>query len=163
MEFRGRIYKLFPIQSGKSAKGTDWQKLDFIFEYFENPTDRWSDKVLLFIMGERITEADLHENDEVVIGFGHSVREWQGKYFNDVRVYKLEKVAKAQATAKPMPTENEAATVPVGNSTQPQQGNLFGEAAPQAPQSTQGAQVAQHTTSANANAQTGEKDDDLPF
>ena len=155
MEFRGRIYKLFPIQSGKSAKGNDWEKQDFIFEYFEHETDRWSDKVLLSIMGERIREADLHEGDEVIVGFGHNTREWNGKYFNDVRVYKLEKVAKTQATAKPSPMDNGAA--------HPQQGDLFAQAAQNAPQSTQTAQVAQQPTAANANAQTGEKEDELPF
>ena len=137
MEFKGRIYRLFPIQSGKSAKGTDWEKQDFIFEYFENPTDRWSDKVLLSIMGDRIKESDLHEGDECIIGFSHSVRDWQGKYFNDVRIYKLEKIK---------PTTETPAT-----------------AAPQAPQSTQTAQVAQQPAAANVNAKTGEKEDELPF
>ena len=153
MEFKGRIYKLFPIQSGTSAKGNDWEKQDFIFEYFEHDTDRWSDKVLLSIMGDRIREADLHEGDEVIVGFGHNVRDWQGKYFNDVRCYKIEKVTK--------PTENGAASQPTPAA--PQQGNLFAQTPQQAPQSTQGAAVAQQPTSANANAQTGEKEDELPF
>ena len=142
MEFKGRIYKLFPIQSGKSAKGNDWEKQDFIFEYFEHETDRWSDKVLLSIMGDRMREADLHEGDQVIIGFGHNVRDWQGKYFNDVRCYKIEKVG---ASAQQKPTEN--ATTATQN----------------APQSTQGAEVAQQTTAANANAQTDDKVEELPF
>ena len=151
MEFKGRIYKLFPIQSGKSAKGNDWEKQDFIFEYFEHETDRWSDKVLLSIMGERIRDADLHEGDEVIVGFGHNTREWNGKYFNDVRCYKLEKVTK--------PADNGASSAPAA----PQHGDLFAQAAQNAPQSTQAAKVAQQPTAANANAQTGEKEDELPF
>lgn len=151
MEFRGRIYKIFPVQSGTSARGNEWQKLDFIFEYFENPTDRYSDKVLLSIMNDRIDQYDLHENDEVVIGFGHSVREYQGRYFNDVRLYKLEKLA----TAKPSYTDNGAAT--------PQQQNLFAQAPQDAPQSTNGQQVEQQSADPFTNAQTGGKEDDLPF
>ena len=91
MQFQGRIYKLFPVQSGTSQRG-EWTKQDFIFEYFEQPTDRYADRVLLSIMNDRIKEYDLHEGDEVIIGFGHNTREYQGRYFNDVRLYHFEKV-----------------------------------------------------------------------
>lgn len=91
MQFQGRIYKLFPVQSGTSQRG-EWTKQDFIFEYFEQPTDRYADRVLLSIMNDRIKDYDLHEGDEVIIGFGHNTREYQGRYFNDVRLYHFEKV-----------------------------------------------------------------------
>ena len=35
-------------------------------------------------MNDRIREYDIHEGDEVLIGFGHSVREYQGRYYNDL-------------------------------------------------------------------------------
>jgi hypothetical protein len=94
MDFKGRIYKVLPLQSGTTAKGDTWQRLDFIFEYFERETDRWSDKVLLSVMNDRIREYDIHEGDEVLIGFGHSVREYQGRYYNDLRIYKFESPTK---------------------------------------------------------------------
>ena len=103
MQFQGRIYKLFPIQSGTSQRG-EWTKQDFIFEYFEQPTDRYADRVLLSIMNDRIKEYDLHEGDEVIIGFGHNTREYQGRYFNDVRLYHFEKVVRKDAAAQPQPT-----------------------------------------------------------
>lgn len=100
MQFQGRIYKLFPVQSGTSQRG-EWTKQDFIFEYFEQPTDRYADRVLLSIMNDRIREYDLHEGDEVIIGFGHNTREYQGRYFNDVRLYHFEKVKQVGKTAAP--------------------------------------------------------------
>ena len=116
MQFQGRIFKLFPVQSGTSSRG-EWMKQDFIFEYFEAPTDRYADRVLLSVMNDRIKEYDLHEGDEVIIGFGHNTREYQGRYFNDVRMYHFEKVkqVKQDAAAQPQPTEN----------TQAQQATLF--------------------------------------
>ena len=111
MQFQGRIYKLFPIQSGTSQRG-EWTKQDFIFEYFEQPTDRYADRVLLSIMNDRIREYDLHEGDEVIIGFGHNTREYQGRYFNDVRMYHFEKVVRKDAAAQPYPTENTQAQQP---------------------------------------------------
>lgn len=121
MEFKGRIQKVFPIQSGKSARGTEWSRQDFIFEYFEHETDRWSDKVLLSAMNERISEYDLHEEDVVVVGFGHSVREYQGKYFNEVRLYKLEKVKAVESsqTAQKAPQSTQQVVVEQQPTTPP--------------------------------------------
>ena len=145
MEFKGRILKLFPVQSGTSARGTEWTKQDFVFEYFEHETDRWSDKVLLSIMNERITESSLQEGDEVICGFSHNVKEWNGKHFNDVRCYKLEKMAKAKPS-------NEVPQQPVSSPT----------ASQQAPQSATPAQVANPSTP-QQNAQQDEDDGELPF
>lgn len=92
MEFKGRIERLLPIRKGVRNDGTEWHSQEFVFEYHEHDTDRFSDKVLLSVMNDRIKEYDLHEGDEVTIGFGHNIREWQGRIFNEVRIYKFEKV-----------------------------------------------------------------------
>ena len=112
MQFKGRINKVYPMQSGVSASGKEWSKVDFIFEYFEHETDRYADRVLLSIMNERINEYNLQEGDEVVIGFSHSTREYNGRCFNDVRMYHFEKVAKNEpaqsqqaAPAQPQPVQ----------------------------------------------------------
>ena len=100
MEFKGRIMKVLPVTSGTSQNGNEWKKQEFVFEYFEQQTDRYSDKVCLSIMNDRIAEYDLHENDEVLIGFGHSIREYQGRYFNELRLYKFQKLTQAQPEPK---------------------------------------------------------------
>ena len=105
MQFEGRINKLFPVQTGTSQRG-EWSRQDFIFEYFETPNDRYADRVLLSVMNDRIKEYDLHEGDTVICGFSHTTREYQGRYFNDVRLYHFEKVVRKDATAaaQPQPT-----------------------------------------------------------
>ena len=97
MEFKGRIYKVMPITEGVNRAGDKWQKQEFLFEYFEHDTDRYTDKVALSIMNERIKECDLHEGEEVTIGFGHTVREYQGRYYNEIRCYKIEKAIRGIA------------------------------------------------------------------
>lgn len=99
MEFTGRILKVLPQRSGKSERtGNEWHALPFIFEYFENPSDRYSDKVLLETFDENIIP-QIVENLPVRIGFGHHVREYtnqQGKtvQINEVRMYKFEPQSK---------------------------------------------------------------------
>lgn len=101
MEFKGRIYKVLPEQSGTNREGKEWRRLDFIFEYFERADDRYSDKVVLSVMNDRIDQYLIQEGDEVLIGFGHNVRMYQDKWYNELRVYKLEHVVATEQTEQP--------------------------------------------------------------
>lgn len=104
-----------PIRKGVRNDGTEWHSQEFVFEYHEHDTDRFSDKVLLSVMNDRIKEYDLHEGDEVTIGFGHNIREWQGRIFNEVRIYKFEKVkgvAVVQQQTEPTINHTEAQATP---------------------------------------------------
>lgn len=108
MEFTGRILKVFTPVTGVSKAGNEWKKQEFIFEFFEHETDRWSDKVLLSLMNQSVDEHNLVEGEEVRIGFDHAVREYNGRFFNELRLYRLEKVSDAaritpQAENTPMP------------------------------------------------------------
>lgn len=135
MKFQGRIKKLLQPRQGVSQRtGNEWKAQPFIFEYFENPNDRYADEVVLETFDTNIIP-HLKENMEVIVGFGHRVREYtattgeragQLQYINDLRIYSLQSVAKAQAQQNG--TNSTAATAP-------------------APQPTTG----------------GQDDDDLPF
>ena len=100
MEFQGRIAKLLPIRQGVSQRtGNEWKSLPFIFEYFENPSDRYADSVMLETFDEKVIN-NLKEGMEVRCGFGHKTHEYtkDGKtmIINDIRLYKIESVRKAQ-------------------------------------------------------------------
>ena len=114
MEFEGRIQRVLPVRSGTSQRG-EWKVLPFVFEYFETPDQRWSDKVLLETMDTNIMAqigaylkkgADgkaVVENGECVllaelkckVGFSHSVRSYERQDgarvpINNISVYKFE-------------------------------------------------------------------------
>ena len=99
MEVQGRISKILPMRKGKRSDGSEWRSQEFIVEFFETPDQRWTDKVVLSAMNERIDEYDLHEGKEVRVGFSHGVREYQGKWYPEFHIYKFETVA-----AQPQPT-----------------------------------------------------------
>ena len=121
MEFEGRIQRVLPVSSGTSQRG-EWKKLPFVFEYFENGEQRWSDKVLLETFDTNVMAqigkylkkgADgkaVVENGECVLlgelkckcGFSHSVRTFDRQdgtkgTRNDVRLYKFEVIAQGAA------------------------------------------------------------------
>ncbi len=81
-----------PVRSGVSQRtGNEWKALPFIFEYFEYPTDRIADTVLLETFDEKVIN-NLKEGMEIRCGFGHRTREYEGKTYNELRLYKIESV-----------------------------------------------------------------------
>jgi hypothetical protein len=112
MEFHGRIAKLLPVRQGVSQRtGNEWKSLPFIFEYFVHDSDRYADSVMLETFDENVIN-NLKEGMEVRCGFGHKTREYtkDGKtmIINDIRLYKIESVRKAQQPA-PAPQAQQAA------------------------------------------------------
>ena len=108
---------MLPMRSGTSQRpGNQWRTHPFIFEYFENQNDRWSDKVLL----ETFNASEIpliEENAKVRIGFAHSVREWtnqrgETQMFNEIRMYKFERL---DAPAKPTSVSNAPQPAPAAN------------------------------------------------
>jgi hypothetical protein len=101
MEFQGRIAKVLPVRSGVSQRtGNEWKSLPFIFEYFEHDSDRYADSVMLETFDTKVID-NLKEGMEVRCGFGHKTREFTKQdgttaVINDLRLYKIESVRKAQ-------------------------------------------------------------------
>jgi hypothetical protein len=130
MKFQGRIKKLLTPRQGVSQRtGNEWKAQPFIFEYFENPNDRYADEVLLETFDTNIIP-HLKENMEVIIGFGHKVREFtpttgdragQTQYINDLRIYSMQSVQKAQAHRDE--TNSTTATSPAQQTTEGEKDN----------------------------------------
>jgi hypothetical protein len=96
MEFQGRVKKILPLRSGVSQRtGNEWKSLPFIFEYHEHETDRYADSVVLETFDTNVID-NLKEGMEICCGFGHRTREYDGKTYNELRLYKIESVKGAQ-------------------------------------------------------------------
>jgi len=123
MEFIGQIKKILPAREGVSQKtGNQWKTQPFVFEYFENPTDRYADSVVLETFDTNVM-SQLKEFARVRIGFGHHTREHEGRVYNEISMYKFELVGDG-AAAQPQPTVNQeqgAAPQPTANQQQGQQ------------------------------------------
>ena len=122
MEFIGQIKKILPAREGVSQRtGNQWKTQPFVFEYFENPTDRYADSVVLETFDTNVM-SQLKEFAKVRIGFGHHTREHEGRVYNEVSMYKFELVGDG-AAAQPQPTVNQgqgAAPQPTANQQQEQ-------------------------------------------
>ena len=89
---QGRIYKVLPMQKGQRADGSEWRAQDYLFEYFETPEQRYSDKLVFTLLNDEIEKHALKEFEEIRLGFGLSLRENGGRYYQKISIYKIEKL-----------------------------------------------------------------------
>lgn len=102
LEIEGKISLKLPVQSGQSARGL-WERQDFVLEYQDGnfPTSvcftAWgSDKVKdlgAFQVG-----------DAVKVAFNIRGREYNGKWYNDLRVWRIS-AATPQTAAPAQPVQ----------------------------------------------------------
>ena len=138
MEFIGQIIKVCEPRTGVSERtGTEWKAQGFVVEYKEHDTDPWHDKVYLETFDTNIMP-QLVEGAIVKVGFRHGTREYNGRYYNEVKMNNFELQGAPMEARQPQ--------------NQPEQGANDGGAGNQP------------TTQQNT-AQNEQKsdDDDLPF
>ena len=117
MEFIGRVKKILPLRSGVSQRtGNEWKSMPFIFEFFEHDTDHYSQTVVLETFDTKVVD-NLKEGMEVRCGFEHRTREYDGKFYNEMRLYKIESVKAAKPANEPAQGANAPAA---GNQPTPQ-------------------------------------------
>ena len=106
LELEGRIVRKLGVQSGTSARGA-WSKQEFVFEYQEG---NFPTQVCMNVWGEdKVRELDKYQvGDKVKVAFNLSSREYNGRWYTDVRAWKIEP-AGAQQSA---PAGNYSAPAP---------------------------------------------------
>lgn len=102
MELTGKIIQVLEARSGVSkSSGNSWKVQEYVLETQE----QYPHRMLFSIFGEdKIAQAAINPNDEVTVSFDINCREFNGRWFNDIRAWKVEHVSAVQAaqTAAPM-------------------------------------------------------------
>ena len=88
LELEGRIAQKMNVQSGTTARGA-WSKQEFIFEYQEG---NYPTKVVMHVWGDdKVKELEKYQvNDKVKVSFNLSSREFNGRWYTDVRAWRIE-------------------------------------------------------------------------
>jgi single-stranded DNA-binding protein len=85
MEFEGVVFRKLPEVTGSSARGA-WKKQDVVFEL---PSE-FSRKICVTFFGERAEDAALlQEGDAVTVSVNVESREYNGRWYTDVRAWKI--------------------------------------------------------------------------
>ncbi len=88
MELEGRIARKLNVQTGTSARGA-WAKQEFIFEYQEG---NFPTQVCMNVWGdEKVKDLEKYQvGDKVKVSFNLSSREYNGRWYTDVRAWRIE-------------------------------------------------------------------------
>lgn len=121
MEVEGKIIQKLPLQSGTSKAGTAWSKQIYVLETIR---DTYPKKIAFDFFGDRVNQYPLEVGDEVRLSFDIESREYQGRWYTDIRGWKAEKMdpnaapapapapAAPQYDQAPMPDNSVAANEP---------------------------------------------------
>lgn len=116
LELEGRIVRKLNVQNGSSARGP-WSKQEFIFEYQEG---NFPTQVCMNVWGEdKVRDLARHnDGDKVRVSFNLSSREYNGRWYTDVRAWRIESAAPAASAPSqdpgpmpPPPMEEPAGTL----------------------------------------------------
>lgn len=87
MQLTAKLTQLLPIQTG-SGKNGEWKKQDIIVE-----TDgQYPKKICISIWGDKINEGQLHIGNLLKIDFDIESREYNSKWYTDIKAWKIEVV-----------------------------------------------------------------------
>ena len=87
LEIEGRIKQKLAKQSGQGAKGS-WTKQDFVLEYQDGNYP--ADVCLTAFGNDKVADLDKYQvGDSVKVAFNLRAREYNGRWYNDVRVWRI--------------------------------------------------------------------------
>lgn len=87
MEINGKIVQVLNEQSGTGRNGV-WRKRDYILE----TKGQYPKKVCITVWGDKIDQFGLQVGEEVTLGIEIESREYNGRWYTDVKGWKAEKI-----------------------------------------------------------------------
>lgn len=103
MELQGRIVRVLGETSGTNQQGNPWRKFEYLFGYYENPSDIYERHVVLSFMNDRVDQyRNFKENDRVKVRIALTAYErpqGSGKFYNDIRTGDMSLITTTQQPA----------------------------------------------------------------
>lgn len=97
MQLTAKLIQLLPLQSGTGKNG-EWKKQDIIVETL----DQYPKKVCITLWGNKFDHVSLQSGEQYTIDFDVESREFNGRWYTDVKAWKIE----AQNKQKSAPTSS---------------------------------------------------------
>ncbi len=125
MEITGKIIAVLPANSGVSARtGNPWMSQEYVLETH----DQFPRKCCFRIFGEdRIKQFNIQAGEELTVSFDIDAREYQGRWFNSINAWAVNRAAQTQPEAQPAagaapfpPAQPAAGPAPFAEQTQTQ-------------------------------------------
>ena len=106
MELIGKIIELLPEESGESARGP-WRKQQYILE----TEGQYPKKVCFMAWGDKIDEFAIKVGETLTASINIESREFNGRWYTDVKAWKVERGTTSDNQASPAPQSKVAPQV----------------------------------------------------
>jgi hypothetical protein len=105
MDITGKIIQFLQVQTGQGKNGT-WKKQEFILE----TGDTYPKKVCIAVWGDKIDMGSFKAGDMVDVSFDVESREFNGRWYTDVKAWKM--VSKKGGAGGAVPDTNYSNDMP---------------------------------------------------
>ena len=101
LEIEGTLSQKLPVTSGTSARGP-WAKQEFILEY---PDGNFTAKACFTAWGqEKVQDLEKYRvGDKVKVSFNLKSREYNGRWYNDLQIWKIAPATPVQTAPEAVP------------------------------------------------------------
>ncbi len=109
MELQGKIIAALEPRSGVSARG-EWKMQEFVVETHES----YPHKMMFSVFGaDRLQRFNIQVGQEVLVSFDVNAREYNGRWYNDIRAFDVRLVDPASLGVQGAPATPAAPAAPV--------------------------------------------------
>ena len=125
MELAGKVIAVLEPRGGVSKNGNEWKVQEYVIETH----DQYPRRMCFDVFGaDKIQQFNIQVGEVLNVFFDIDAREWQGRWFNSIRAWKVERVnADAQQMPPmeaPFPPLNAAPAAPVDFSSSDEKDDL---------------------------------------
>lgn len=100
MEITGKIIAVLPERGGVAKSGNEWKSQEYVIETQE----QYPKKCCFNVFGaDKISEMNIQAGEVMTVHINIDAREYNGKYYNDIRAWKVtrEQQQPVQAAVQP--------------------------------------------------------------
>ena len=88
MEITGKIIAVLPERGGISKTGNEWKTQEYVLETHE----QYPRRICFNVFGaDKISQFNIQAGEEMTVSFDINAREYQGRWYNDIRAWRVER------------------------------------------------------------------------
>ena len=97
MELSGKVIAVLEPRGGVSKTGNAWKVQEYVIETH----DQYPRKMCFDVFGEdKINQFNIQIGEELTVHFDIDAREWQGRWFNSIRAWKVDRATSGPASVE---------------------------------------------------------------
>jgi len=115
MDLTGKVIAIMEPRSGVSTRtGNSWMTQEYVIEV----PGQYPRKMLFNIFGEdRIKQFNIQQGEEITVQFDIDAREYNGRWFNDIRAFNIVRGQIAQSVPQATPFAPQQSAAPQSGAT----------------------------------------------